>query len=105
MRYATRDARVMRRASVAVSGAAAAQGVKTRRGYCGQAVAAATPNARASIDSPIITTIAPIARATRSPFGATRSAVIAAVTAAIARRSIMPTARRAAVKPAQQQAQ
>lgn len=51
--------------------------------------------------SPTPTTTNPMARATRSPFGASRSAVIAAVTRAIARRSMTPVTRRIAVKPAQ----
>jgi hypothetical protein len=43
----------------------------------------------------------PVARATRSPAGARRSAVIAAVTKAIVRKSITPTTRRIAVRLAQ----
>ena len=50
--------------------------------------------------APMATT--PMARATRSPAGARRSAVMAAVTTAIARRSMTPTTSRIAVRPAQQ---
>ena len=55
--------------------------------------------------SPTPTTTIPMARATRSPFGASRSAVIAAVTRAITRRSMTPMTRRIAVKAAQPQVQ
>jgi hypothetical protein len=51
--------------------------------------------------SPTPTMTIPMARAMRSPFGASRSAVIAAVTRAITRRSMTPTTRRIAVKAAQ----
>lgn len=51
--------------------------------------------------SPTPTTTIPITRATRSAFGTSRSAVIAAVTRAITHRSMTPTTRRIAVKPAQ----
>jgi hypothetical protein len=57
--------------------------------------------ARTIKDNPTPTTATPTTRATRSPPGARRSAVIAAVTAAIARRSIIPTANRIAVRLAQ----
>ncbi len=51
--------------------------------------------------SPTPTTTIPMARATRLLFDARRSAVIAAVTSAITRRSITPMTRRIAVKAAQ----
>jgi penicillin-binding protein 1A len=58
--------------------------------------------ARAIRNNPAPTTTAPMARATRSPAGARRSTVMAAATTAIARRSITPTTRRIAIRPAQQ---
>ena len=45
---------------------------------------------------------APMMRATRSPAGARRSALMAAVATAIARRSIMPKTSRTVIAPAQQ---
>jgi len=61
-----------------------------------------SPAARAIRNNPATTTTAPVARATRSPAGARRSTVMAAVTTAIARRSMTPMTRRIAVRPAQQ---
>jgi hypothetical protein len=61
-----------------------------------------SPADRAIRNNPAPTTRAPIARATRSPAGARRSTVMAAVTTAIARRSMTPMTRRIAVRPAQQ---
>jgi hypothetical protein len=61
-----------------------------------------SPAARAIRNNPAPTTTAPMARATRSPAGARRSTVMAAVTTAIARRSMTPITRRIAVRPAQQ---
>jgi hypothetical protein len=58
--------------------------------------------ARAIRIKPAPTMTIPRARATRSPAGARRSIVIAAVAAAIARRSMTPMTRRIAVNPAQQ---
>ena len=60
-----------------------------------------TPAARAIRTSPVPTTPAPMARATRSPAGARRSAVMAADTMAMARRSMTPITRRSAVRAAQ----
>jgi hypothetical protein len=61
-----------------------------------------SPAACAIKNSPAPMMTAPIARATRSPAGARRSMVMAAVMTAIARRSITPTIRRTAVRLAQQ---
>ena len=61
-----------------------------------------SPAARAIRTNPAPTTTAPTARATRSPAGARRSPVMAAVTTAIARRSMTPRPKRIAVRPAQQ---
>ena len=61
-----------------------------------------SPAARAIRNNPAATTTAPMARATRSPAGARRSTVMAAVTTAIARRSMTPMTRRIAIRPAQQ---
>jgi hypothetical protein len=61
-----------------------------------------SPAARAIRNNPAPTTTAPMARATRSPAGARRSTVMAAVTTAIACRSMTPMTRRIAVRPAQQ---
>jgi hypothetical protein len=61
-----------------------------------------SPAACATRNSPAPTMTAPMARATRSPAGARRSAVMAAVTAAITRRSMIPVTRRITVRPAQQ---
>ena len=61
-----------------------------------------SPTARAIRNNPAPTTTAPMARATSSPTGARRSTVMAAVTTAIARRSMTPMTRRTAVRPAQQ---
>jgi len=60
------------------------------------------PAARAIRNNPAPTTMAPVARATRSPAGARRSTVMAAATTAIARRSMTPMTRRIAIRPAQQ---
>jgi hypothetical protein len=51
-------------------------------------------------NNPAPMTTAPMARATRSPAGARRSTVMAAVTTAIARRSMIPKTKRIAVRPA-----
>jgi len=56
-----------------------------------------SPAARAIRNNPAPTATAPVARATRSPAGARRSTVMAAVTTAIARRSVTPMTRRIAV--------
>jgi hypothetical protein len=61
-----------------------------------------SPTARAIRNNPAPTTTAPMARAKSSPTGARRSTVMAAVTTAIARRSMTPMTRRIAVRPAQQ---
>jgi hypothetical protein len=61
-----------------------------------------SPLARAIRNNPAPRARAPVARATRSPAGARRSTVMAAMTTAIARRSITPMTRRIAVGPAQQ---
>ena len=61
-----------------------------------------SPAACAIRNNPAPTTTAPMARATRSPAGARRSTVMAAVTMAIARRSMTPMTSRIAVRPAQQ---
>jgi hypothetical protein len=61
-----------------------------------------SPAARAIRNNPAPTTTAPMARAMCSPAGARRSTVMAAVTTAIARRSMTPMMRRIAVRPAQQ---
>jgi hypothetical protein len=62
----------------------------------------AHPAARAIRNNPAATATTPMTRATRSPAGARRSAVMAAVTNAIARRSMTPMTRRIAIRPAQQ---
>jgi hypothetical protein len=64
-----------------------------------------TATACQSRTTPATAAMAPIARATRPPAGARRSAVIAAVTATIARRSITPMTSRIAVRLAQQPVQ
>jgi hypothetical protein len=77
----------------------------TRRSRCKAVTASVrhpSPAARAIRHSPAPMAAAPMARATRSPAGARRSMVMAAVTAAITRRSMTPTTRRIAVRPAQQ---
>ena len=56
-------------------------------------------------NSPAPTTTTPVARATRSAAGARRSMVIAAATAAITRRSMIPMTRRIAIRPTQQRLQ
>jgi hypothetical protein len=61
-----------------------------------------SPAARAIRNNPVPRTMAPMARATRSPAGARRSTVMAAVTTPITRKSMTPMARRIAVRPAQQ---
>lgn len=61
-----------------------------------------SPAARAIRNSPAPMATAPVARATRPPAGARRSAVMAAATTAITRRSMTPMTRRIAVRPAQQ---
>jgi len=61
-----------------------------------------SPVARAIRSNPAATVTTPMARATPSPPGARRSTVIAAVTLAIARRSITPMTMRIAVSPAQE---
>jgi hypothetical protein len=61
-----------------------------------------SPAARAIRNNPAPTTTAPIARAVRSSAGARRSTVMAAAMTAITGRSMTPTTRRIAVRPAQQ---
>jgi hypothetical protein len=61
-----------------------------------------SPTARAIRNNPAPMTTAPMARATYSAAGASRSMVMAAVATAIARGSITPMTRRIAVKLAQQ---
>jgi hypothetical protein len=64
-----------------------------------------SPVARTIRSNPATTTTAPMARATRSPAGARRSTVMAAVTSAITPRSMTPMTRRIAIRPAQQRLQ
>ena len=63
------------------------------------------PTARTNRNTPAAMTTAPMPRATRSPPGARRSAVMAAVTTVIAVRFITPITSRIAVRPAEEQLQ